>query len=328
MMTYGSIAGVGDRVSRVILGGLFFGPDDEALTHGLLDRYVAAGGSTLDTARSYGRGASERGLGEWLARSGRRQDLTIITKGAHPSPEEPRRVTPTHIDRDLAESLDQLKIDTIDLYLLHRDDESIAVESIVDCLVKHVEAGRIRAFGASNWTPARITAANVYATDQGMTGFGVSSPNLALAVPKEPMWTGCLSLSDNLSALAWHTAHQFPALCWSSQARGFFSGRFSPDRPDDPEMVRVYYRDDNWRRLERARALADRRGCTPTQVALAWVLHQPFPTFALIGPRSPAELDDALGATAVTLTPAEVAWLNLEAADPVEGGTEIAGADR
>ena len=81
-------------------------------------------------------------------------------------------------------------------------------------------------------------------------------------------------------------------------------------------MVRVYYRADNWRRLERARELATRLGCTPTQVALAWVLHQPFPTFALIGPRSLSELDDALGATAVTLSPAEVAWLNLEAADP------------
>jgi aryl-alcohol dehydrogenase-like predicted oxidoreductase len=315
-MLYGSIAGVGDRVSRVILGGLSFKPDDASRTADLLDRYVAAGGTTVDTAHSYGRGADELGLGEWLARSGRRRDLTIITKGAHPTAEEPRRVMPTHIDRDLAESLGRLRIDTIDLYLLHRDDESIPVASIVDCLVKHVEAGRIRAFGASNWTPERITAANVYATEHGLIGFCASSPNLALAVPQEPMWSGCLSISDNLPARAWHTAHQFPALCWSSQARGFFSGRFSPDQPDDPDVARVYYREDNWRRLERARELSRRRGCTPTQVALAWVLHQPFPTFALIGPANVAELDDSLGATAVSLTPAEVAWLNLEAEEP------------
>jgi aryl-alcohol dehydrogenase-like predicted oxidoreductase len=313
MMRYGSIAGVGDRISRLILGGLFFSPDDTALTHDLLDRFVAAGGTTVDTAHGYGRGASERGLGDWLAATGRRPELTIITKGAHPYQDEPRRVTPAHIDRDLTESLARLRIDQVDLYLLHRDDPEVRVEILIDYLNTQLAAGRIRAFGASNWSHERITAANTYAASHGLTGFCASSPNLALAVPKEPLWPGCLSLCDNLAALTWHRHHQFPALCWSSQARGFFSGRFAPDRPDDPEMVRVYYRPDNWQRLARARELATRLGCTPTQVALAWVLAQPFPTFALIGPRSRAELDDSLGALDVTLTPEQVAWLNLEA---------------
>ncbi|MCL6569802.1 MAG: aldo/keto reductase, partial [Meiothermus silvanus] len=88
MMRYGSIAGVGDRISRLILGGLFFSPDDTALTHDLLDRFVAAGGTAVDTAHGYGRGASERGLGDWLAATGRRPELTIITKGAHPYQDE------------------------------------------------------------------------------------------------------------------------------------------------------------------------------------------------------------------------------------------------
>jgi aryl-alcohol dehydrogenase-like predicted oxidoreductase len=310
---YGAIPGVGDRVSRLILGGLLFSADDTALINDLLDRYVAAGGTTLDTAHSYGQGASERGLGEWLAATGRRDSLTIITKGAHPEGDEPCRVSPAHIDRDLTESLERLRTDRIDLYLLHRDDPEVRVELLIDYLTSQVAAGRIRAFGASNWSHERITAANVYATRRGLVGFACNSPNLALAVPKEPMWPGCLTLCDNLAALTWHRHHHFPALCWSSQARGFFSGLFSPDRPDDEAMVRVYYREDNWRRLERARELAGRLGCTPTQVALAWVLHQPFPTYALIGPRSRAELDDALGALDLTLTPEQVAWLNLEA---------------
>jgi aryl-alcohol dehydrogenase-like predicted oxidoreductase len=77
-------------------------------------------------------------------------------------------------------------------------------------------------------------------------------------------------------------------------------------------VARVYYSPDNWERLRRAREAAARHGCTPTQIALAWMLHQLFPTFALIGPRTLDELEDCLGALAVTLTPEEVAWLNLE----------------
>ncbi|MCC6628706.1 MAG: aldo/keto reductase [Chloroflexi bacterium] len=312
-MSYGSIAGVGDRVSRLILGSLFFSNDDKDLTEDLLDRFVAAGGTTIDTAHGYGRGASERCLGDWLAATGQRAGLTVITKGAHPyPPDEPRRVTPAHIDRDLTDSLARLRITSIDLYLLHRDDESVSVASLIECLTRHVREGRIRAFGASNWSTERTTEANIYATSRGLVGFAASSPNLALAVPREPMWPGCVTIAGDAAALAWHRFHQFPALCWSSQARGFFSGRFAPDQPDDEEMVRVYYTADNWQRLERVRALAARLGCTPTQVALAWVLCQPFPTFALIGPRSRAELDDCLGALDITLAPADLAWLNLE----------------
>lgn len=311
-MLYASIPGVGDRLSRLVLGGLVFSPERVEITTSLLDRFVAAGGTAVDTAHSYGGGTSERALGAWLAGRGRRDDLVIVTKGAHPERDIPRRVTPADISADLLESLERLRTDRIDLYLLHRDDPELAVGPIVDCLNEHQAAGRIRAFAASNWTHQRIAAANRYAAERGLAGFVASSPNLALAVPSEPMWPDCLSIAGHREALTWYTQRQMPVLAWSSQASGFFSGRFAPDAPTDEHMVRVYYRPDNWRRLERARELAARRGCTPTQVALAWVLHQPFPTFAIIGPRAESELADCLGALAVSLTPDEVAWLNLE----------------
>ncbi len=98
----------------------------------------------------------------------------------------------------------------------------------------------------------------------------------------------------------------------AQQARGFFSGRFSPEEPADPEIVRVYYREDNWECLRRARETAARHGCSPTQVALAWVLGQPLEIFALIGPRTLAETRTALPALDVALTPDELRWLNLE----------------
>src|SRR5262249_51100250 len=146
----------------------------------------------------------------------------------------------------------------------------------------------------------------------GLRGFVASSPNLALAVTNEPMWSDCVSVAGDAAALAWYREQQLPLLAWSSQASGFFSGRFQPDEVTDENVARVYYRPDNWERLRRARDLAERSGVTPTQIALAWVLHQLFPMFALIGPRALSELEDCLGALNLSLTPEDVCWLNLE----------------
>ncbi|MBX6770091.1 MAG: aldo/keto reductase [Chloroflexi bacterium] len=311
-MLYGSVPGVSDRISRLVLGSLIFSPERMELTSELLDRFVAAGGTAIDTARVYGRGTSEVAIGEWLRRRGRRDDLVIITKGAHHAPDGTRRVTPAAIAEDLMQSLAALGVETIDLYFLHRDDPAMPVGPIVECLNAHLEAGRIRAFGASNWTHQRIAEANAYAAAHHLRGFVASSPNLALAVPTEPMWPSCISVAGDPEALAWYRAQRLPLFAWSSQASGFFSGRFSPEDTGDPNMVRVYYRPDNWERLRRVREMAARHNTTPTRVALAWVLHHPLHPFALIGPRTLAELEDCLGALEVRLTPDEVAWLNLE----------------
>jgi aryl-alcohol dehydrogenase-like predicted oxidoreductase len=314
-MRYGSIPGVGDRISRLVLGSVMFSPEAMELTSSLLDTFVAAGGTAIDTAHSYGQGACELALGAWLATSGRREQLTIITKGAHPEGDILRRVTPDAITADLTESHQRLGIATVDLYLLHRDDPSQPVGPIIDRLNHHRAAGHLREFGASNWTTTRIDEAARYAAANGLVGFAASSPNLALAVPSEPMWPGCLSLAGEPAEQAWYRQHGLPLLAWSSQASGFFSGRFAPDDPvteANQHIMRVYDRPDNWQRLARARRLAAARGGTPTQLALAWVLHHSLAPFALIGPRTLAELNDCLGALAIELTPAEVAWLDLE----------------
>ena len=99
---------------------------------------------------------------------------------------------------------------------------------------------------------------------------------------------------------------------WSSQAQGFFV-RADPADRSDPGLVRCWYADDNFERLRRARKLAEKKGVRPVNIALAYVLAQPFPTFPLIGPRTIDETRVALDALAVDLTPDELAWLNLEA---------------
>lgn len=326
-MQYGTVNGLDKHVSRLILGTMTFSPDRMDAAASVLDAFVAAGGNAFDTAHAYGGGASERTIGAWLRRRGNRKDVVIIGKGATYTPDQKLNVNPAAIASELSESLERLQIDTIDLYLLHRDDPSIPVGELVDALNEHVDAGRIGAFGGSNWTHKRLEEANAYAAARGIRPFVASSPNLALAVPKEPMWQDCVTIAGEPEALAWYREHQLPVLPWSAQASGFFTGRFSPDETIDPEAplqavtvgvrvtfgdaARVYFTEDNWERLRRVQQAAKQYGCTGTQVALAWVLSQDFPTFPLIGPVTTEQLEDSLGALEVRLTPEDVAWLDV-----------------
>lgn len=319
-MRYGSISGVGNRVSRLGMGSMVFGMEPDRLenTVKLLDRFVEAGGTTVDTARVYAKGSSERAFGEWLKGSGRRDQLVVIGKGAHhDSLTFERRVTPAAIHEDIETSLREMQLDRIDIYILHKDDPDAAVGPIVEALNEEVRDGRISVFGGSSWSHQRIAEANEYAHEHDLRPFAVSSPNLALAVPNEPMWVGCVSIAGDPDAQAWYARTGMPIFAWSSQARGFFSGRYSPEltegaTPDAQNVIRTYYSDANWERYRRAGALAEEKGCSRSQIVLAWVLHQPLEVYALIGPASVAELDDCLGALEVTLAPDELAWLNLE----------------
>lgn len=310
-MKYACFPPLSRDLSRLVLGSMVFSREALDLTFELLDAWRAMGGNIVDTAHVYAGGESERALGLWLKERGCRDEIVILSKGAHHNADR-RRVTPEDITCDLRDSLARLQVETIDLYLLHRDDPDVPVGPIVEALNEHLRGGRIRAFGGSNWTTERLEAANAYAASRGLQGFSASSPNLALAPPLEPVWEGCVSACDPDSR-AWYERTGMPLFAWSSQARGFFSGRFSPDDPCDEMMVRVYYHPDNWLRLRRAAELGHARGFTATQVALAWVLHQPFPTYALVGPRNLDELQSCVGALELALTREEARWLNLEA---------------
>ena len=138
------------------------------------------------------------------------------------------------------------------------------------------------------------------------------SNNFSLARMIEPPWAGCMAASDP-TFRAWFERTQTPLFPWSSQARGFFTDRSDPDDRSDPELVRSWYSEDNFARKERVVQLARERDVTPIAIALAYVLHQSFPTFALIGPRALSETRTSFEALGVGLTPEEVRWLNLEA---------------
>ena len=305
-MKYLPVAGIAPPVSRLVLGADYQATMPYAAA--LFDDYFARGGNTIDTAHIYGGGVMEKLLGYWLKHRGVRGQMVIIGKGGHTP-----WCTPDYVGQQLVESLERLQTDYVDLYFLHRDNPDVPVGEFIDALNDHVRAGRIKVFGASNWTPKRLAAANRYAARKGLQGFGALSNQLSLARMVATQWAGSLSSGDAASR-KWLKKTQIPFFAWSSQARGLFSERIR--QPADPEFVRCWTSEDNTQRRERALALAVRKGVSATSIAVAYVLHQPFPTFAVIGPRTIAQMIASCESLKVELTPKEMAWLNLERQKP------------
>jgi predicted dehydrogenase/aryl-alcohol dehydrogenase-like predicted oxidoreductase len=302
-MKYGEIPGVGKRASRLVMGC----DNQTTLAHGsvMFDDFFERGGNTFDTGWLYGRGIMEKILGQWIRNRGLREDVVVIGKGMHTPWDSPEYITP-----QLEETLERLQTDYVDVYFMHRDNPSVPVSEFVDVLDGHVKAGRIKAYGGSNWALSRVAEANAYAASAGKQGMVAVSNQFSLARTLDVPWKGCLAANDDESRL-WLEKNNFVLMPWSSQARGFFTGRAAPDDRSDEELVRCWYSDDNFVRLERARQLAKERGVAPTAVALSYVQHQEFPTFPLIGPRQLSETVSSLDALKVDLTPEEVRWLDL-----------------
>jgi aryl-alcohol dehydrogenase-like predicted oxidoreductase len=304
-MKYGTVPHLDKKVSRLI-----FGCDNQTtISHGAIvwDDYFSRGGNTFDTAYVYGGGTQERLLGQWIKTRNLRDQVVVISKGAHTPNCDPKSLT-----KQFHESLDRLKTDHADIYIMHRDNPEIPVGEFIDVLNEHVSAGRIKAFGGSNWSLQRIAEGNDYAEKNNKQGFSAVSNNFSLARMVEAIWAGCIASSDAESR-SWFTKTQIPLFAWSSQSRGFFlPGKASPEKKDDAELVRTWYADDNFRRLDRVNEMAKKRNVLPINIALAYVLNQPFPTFPLIGPRQLSETRTSFAALDIDLSSQELKWLNLE----------------
>ncbi|MCF3641775.1 aldo/keto reductase [Rhizobium sp. TRM95111] len=298
-----SLPGIAKPVSAVALGFEFF-PNFAAASL-TLDAFYEAGGNVFDTAWIYNGGTTEVIFGDWhRSRAVPREGIVLIGKGAH-SP----LVYPDQIGRQLSQSLERLKTDYVDVYFMHRDNPDVPVGEFVDAMDSEVRAGRIRGiFGGSNWTRERLAEAIAYAEAAGRTPPAALSNNFSLAEMRDPIWPGCVAASDD-QWKRWLSERQIPNFAWSSQGRGFFTERAGRDRTDDEELVRCWYSERNFTRRDRAIELAARLGRKPIHVALAYGLAQPFPVLPLIGPRTVAELEDSLSALDITLTRAEVEWL-------------------
>ncbi len=307
-MKYGKIKGLEKPVSRLV-----FGCDSNNTmpdTSIMLDEFFTRGGNAFDTSYAYGNpnGAPEINLGSWVRQRGVRDQVVVIEKGANFAKGNPEGLT-----YELVHGLERLQMDCVDIYMIHRDNEQVPIGEWADVLNENLKAGRMKIFGLSNFSIPRLKAFDEYARSKGLASFSVVSNQLSLARVLAPLWDMHLVSSSDCESRKWFEKTQTPMLSWSSQARGFFTDRASRENKSDPELCRCWYGEENFRRKERVNELAKKRGVEPINIALAWVLNLPFPTFPLIGPKRPAEIRSCLAALEVKLSPDEMKWLDLEA---------------
>ncbi len=307
-MLYGTLAGIDKNISRLAMGC----DNQMTLPHAtvMFDAFFENGGTLFDTAHIYENGVMERLLGQWMKNRNSREDVVVLSKGAHTP-----WCTPDHMRKQLQESLDRLQTDYVDIYLLHRDNEKVPVGEFVDVLNEHAAKGMIKVFGASNWGIERLSEALSYAQKTNQQSFQVLSNNFSLARMVEPIWSGCISASTP-EFKNWITENSLTLMAWSSQARGFFTERGDPDNPELERDVGGWVSQDNFERRRRAMKLASEMNVEPVQIALAYVLSQPLGPYALIGPRTLREMRSSLGALSISLSSQQIAWLNLEADQP------------
>ena len=307
-------------VSELCLGTNMFGTAaPQAQAEELLNTFVALGGNFIDTAHSYGdwipdapRSASEHVIGNWLQKKNRKE-IVLATKGCefdYRAGDFALRVTPELLEQDLLGSLAALQTDYIDLYWLHRDDPSKPVQAIVDALIGHQKAGRIRYFGCSNWSPARIEEAQNYAKSVGNSGFVACQPLWGLAVPdRNAMLKYCPGgyYEDGYQALHKKGLTMIP---YSSQSRGFFSKVAAGGRAAlSPDLAELYYHDENLRKLEAVKTRAAHHGVGINDIVLAYLTSQELPTIPIIGASRSAQLRESANACALELDLAELQLL-------------------
>jgi aryl-alcohol dehydrogenase-like predicted oxidoreductase len=222
------------------------------------------------------------------------------------------RLSPREIAQDLEESLRNLGTDHVDLYWLHRDDPGRPVGEIVEALNEHVAAGAIRAFGCSNWSTQRMQEARAYCLAHGVQGFVASQVMWNLAQPNACAFgfPGMVGMDEEMRAF--HASTGLAAIPYNAQASGLFSKALRADFEGHPAYERVranYLNPTTRRRIARVRRLARERGVEPTQVAVAYLIGQPFVTVPVVGPRNPAQLASSLGAAEVRLGEDDLAFL-------------------
>lgn len=317
-MEYTTIKGIDKKVSRFVMGTFGMFPDDMEKHFAVLDAAFDLGINTIDTARAYD---SEPTVGKWMTERGNREDIVLLSKGAHPT-DYRERVTDYDIDSDLAETLAELNTDYLDIYLLHRDNPSLPVGPIVEKLNAHHAAGRIRCFGGSNWTHERLQEANEYAYAHNLVPMAISSPNYSLAEQVENPWApGCVTISgpQNEDAQNWYADNQMPVFAYSSLARGLFSGRVTREvfqnTPDEINgfCQKGYCYECNFIRLDRCREIAKLKNASIPQVAMAFIMDSPLNVYPIIGAANRSEIESSLGAANVKLTAREAAYLDLKA---------------
>lgn len=313
------IPGTSLWAAPIVFGSGSFTADNEKTAFRQLDFFVEMGGNLIDTANIYGQSPScdqnlsEQIIGRWLRERNQPADIFITTKGGHPRLESMNipRLDEDSLAKDLESSRKALGKDCLDLYFLHRDDPTQPVEAMLSQLETFRQAGLIKFYGLSNWKADRLQSAVEWCQKTGSSGLAAvqnrwslaqynthGSSDLTTAAVNEQIWQ--ILNKNNLTVLA-----------YGAMAKGFFSKISASDTGSLPDKLRRYYLNDvSMKRAEILRSISTARNIPPAQIALAWLLLQPFPVFPIVSFSSHTQIEEAMGAPAVFLNDDEMALLS------------------
>jgi len=311
----------GLKVSELCLGAMHFGgPTDEETSVRILDGFVEAGGTFIDTADVYNAGASESILGRWL--KGRdRDDLVIATKvfGATGAGPNDRGLSRKHILAGVEASLRRLGTDHIDLYYTHVYDDVTPLDETLSTLDTLVRSGKVRYLGASNVPAWHLQKAVDLSEHRGWARYDALQPLYNL-LDRETEWDLVpVCRNEGLGIVP-----------WSPLRAGWLSGRFHRGMQAPPPDTRIaaaeargfqekwdnYATERTWRVLDELDAVATETGRSVAQVAVRWLVQAPGVTAPIIGPRTVEHLTDNLGATGWALTAEQVSRLDTASHKP------------
>jgi aryl-alcohol dehydrogenase-like predicted oxidoreductase len=305
-LRYRIVDGTNLKVSAICMGGSHLSKENEEESlFSLLDTYTECGGNFIDTANIYGKwlpcgkSVSEINIGKWIRSRQNRSNLVIATKGGHPYIKAMHipRLSKRDIAADMDESLGSLQTDCIDLYWLHRDDETMPVGEIIEYLNEFVREGKIRHFGCSNWKTNRICEARAYAQGRKLMGFAGNQMLWNLAKLNEDPFDDKTMIAMDAEMYAEHLATGMEAFPYTSQAGGFFEKLDEQDRvPLSDALKRAYFNEENFLRYKRIKTLAAELSVPSTAIVLAYLLSQPFTTIPIIGSGSTSHLKKSMRA--------------------------------
>ncbi|MEO8456400.1 MAG: aldo/keto reductase [Chloroflexota bacterium] len=310
-MQYVRLGNTGLRVSRICLGTMTYGSSywrdwvlNEADAKPFYKRALDAGINFFDTADVYSLGVSEEVTSSALKEYARRDDVVIATKVFSPMGGGPnqRGLSRKHIFESIDNSLRRLQTDYVDLYQIHRWDSHTPIEETLDALNDVVRAGKARYIGASSMYAWQFASALAASERHGWARFGSMQNHYNLVYREEEREMIPLCLDEGIGCIP-----------WSPLARGFLAGNRTQDKSGETARAKsdefahmMYYSEADFAVLNATERLADERGVKPAQIALAWMLHKPGITAPIVGASKMYQLDEAIAAADITLTPDEI----------------------
>ena len=300
-MEYRALGRTGLKVSQLCLGTMMFGgKTEEQASFRIIDHAINEGVNFIDTADVYASNESERILGKALASEGKRDNIILATKFnfANPADRNARGLSRRHVINACDASLKRLNTDWIDLYQMHRCSSAIPIDETLRALDDLVKAGKIRYIGGSMFPAWRIVESLWVAKELGLNRLICEQPAYHL-----------LDRTAEREVIPAAQSFGMAVIPWGPLCGGLLSGKYTRDEQvegarwqDGKDNANRRATEANWEVQDFMRAMANDKGCSMSQLGLAWNMAQPGVTAPIIGPRTLEQVEDNLRAVDVKMT--------------------------